>query len=138
MMGQPSDLVHPAEGGHHEAFQGIEMVRFGRCICSHVRRDHLAIADASLPDPRARARRVQSTPAKIAMTSNADADGRVAGVIDQIEQHADELSDRADEARKIVAAWGVRARRFARNNPGTVLIGAVALGFVLARAARDA
>ena len=60
------------------------------------------------------------------------------GVVDQIEQRAEEFSAHAADAQKVLAAWGSRARRFTRNNPGTVLIGAVALGFLLARAARRA
>jgi hypothetical protein len=63
---------------------------------------------------------------------------RVSGVLHQLEERAGDLSAHAGEAQKIFAAWGTRARRFTRNNPGTVLIGAVALGFVLARAARHA
>jgi hypothetical protein len=59
-------------------------------------------------------------------------------VLHRIEQRADELSARAGEAQKVLAGWGDRARRFTRENPGTVLIGAVALGFLLARAARRA
>ena len=60
-------------------------------------------------------------------TAKSDVRSRVTGAIHQLEQRADDLSDRAN-----------RARRFTRKNPGTVLIGAVALGFVLARAARHA
>jgi hypothetical protein len=59
-------------------------------------------------------------------------------VIDQIEQRAEEFSAHAADAQRVLATWGSRARRFTRNNPGTVLIGAVALGFLLARAARRA
>lgn len=70
------------------------------------------------------------------MTSKTDAAGRASGVIHQIAQHAGDVSAKVADAQKSVAAWGARARRFTRNNPGTVLVGAVALGFVLARAAR--
>jgi hypothetical protein len=59
-----------------------------------------------------------------------------ADVFARIEQRADDLSARAGDAQKLLAAWGSRARRFTRDNPGTVLIGAVALGFLLARAVR--
>jgi hypothetical protein len=34
--------------------------------------------------------------------------------------------------------WGADARRFARNNPAVVLVGAFALGVLLARVARHA
>jgi hypothetical protein len=61
-----------------------------------------------------------------------------AGVIHQIERRAEDLSARAGDARALLGSWAARARRFTRNNPGTVLVGAVALGFVLARAARHA
>ncbi len=71
-------------------------------------------------------------------TSKPDAGGRVAGVIHQIEQHADALSEHAADAQKRLEGWEVRARRFVRDNPGTVLVGAVALGFILAKAARHA
>ena len=71
-------------------------------------------------------------------SSRTDPGGRVAGVIHQLEQRADDLSDRAGDAQKLLGVWATRARRFTRQNPGTVLIGAVALGFVLARAARHA
>jgi hypothetical protein len=63
---------------------------------------------------------------------------RVAGIVGQIEQRADKLPAQMREARETLAAWGVRARRFTRKNPGTVLIGAFALGVVLARAAHHA
>jgi hypothetical protein len=62
----------------------------------------------------------------------------VAGVIHQIERGAEDLSARAGDARALLDSWAARARRFTRDNPGTVLVGAVALGFVLARAARHA
>jgi hypothetical protein len=65
-------------------------------------------------------------------------DGRVAGVIHQLERRADDLSARAADAQKLLGGWAAGARRFTRNNPGTVLIGAVAVGFLLARAARHA
>jgi hypothetical protein len=64
--------------------------------------------------------------------------GGVAGVIHQIEKRTEELSAHASDAQKLFAGWGAAARRITRNNPGTVLIGALALGFVLARAARHA
>jgi len=71
-------------------------------------------------------------------TAKSDVRSRVTGVIHQLEQRADDLSDRAGHAQKLLGLWATRARRFTRKNPGTVLLGAVALGFVLARAARHA
>lgn len=71
-------------------------------------------------------------------TAKSDGGGRAARVVHQIEQRAGDLSDRANDAQKLLGGWVTRARRFTRKNPGTVLIGAVALGFVLARAARHA
>jgi hypothetical protein len=62
----------------------------------------------------------------------------VAGVMHQIERGAEDLSARAGAAQERLGSWAASARRFTRNNPGTVLVGAVALGFVLARAARHA
>ena len=61
-----------------------------------------------------------------------------ADVLHRIEQRADELSAHAEDAQKRLADWGSRARRFTRKHPGAVLVGAVALGFLLARAARHA
>lgn len=72
------------------------------------------------------------------MTAKSDVRGRVTGVIHQLERRADDLSDRAGEAQKLLGVWATRARRFTRANPGTVLVGAVALGILLARAARHA
>jgi hypothetical protein len=43
-----------------------------------------------------------------------------------------------DEARERLAAWAVRARRFARQNPAAVLVGAFAIGVLLGKAARHA
>ena len=62
----------------------------------------------------------------------------VTGVLHQLERGADDLSARAGAAQKRLGGWAAGARRFTRNNPGTVLVGAVALGFLLARAARHA
>ena len=72
------------------------------------------------------------------MTSKPVFESRVTGVIHQIEQRADDLSAHAEEAQRLLGSWATRARGFTRRNPGAVLIGAVALGFVLARAARHA
>jgi hypothetical protein len=72
------------------------------------------------------------------MTSKPVVESRVTGVIHQLEQRADDLSAHAVDARRLLGTWATRARHFTRKNPGTVLIGAVALGFVLARAARHA
>lgn len=70
------------------------------------------------------------------MISKPDVAGRATGVIHQLEQRADEWAGHAGDAQRLLGAWAARAKRFTRNNPGTVLIGAVALGVVLARAAR--
>jgi len=64
--------------------------------------------------------------------------GRVTGPGRPIEKPTEDPSAHARDAQEIFAAWGTAARRITRNNPGTVLIGAVALGFVLAKAARHA
>ncbi len=42
------------------------------------------------------------------------------------------------EAQAAVAGWRLRARRFIRDNPGKTLIGAIAIGFLVAKAARHA
>ncbi len=72
------------------------------------------------------------------MTLKSELAGHVAGLVDQIEQRAETLPAQARDAQKTVSAWGTRARKFAQRNPGTVLIGAFAIGFVLAKAARHA
>ena len=43
-----------------------------------------------------------------------------------------------DDVREKLAGWGVRARRFARQNPAAVLVGAFAVGVLLGKAARHA
>ena len=63
---------------------------------------------------------------------------QVASIVGEIERRAEELPERVTDARKTLEGWGGGARRFARKNPGTVLIGAFALGFVLAKVARYA
>jgi hypothetical protein len=35
MIGQPGDLVDPAEGGHHETLQGTGTARGGVCLRCH-------------------------------------------------------------------------------------------------------
>jgi hypothetical protein len=42
------------------------------------------------------------------------------------------------EAQAVLGGWGARARQFIRDNPGKALIGAVAVGFLVAKAARHA
>jgi hypothetical protein len=72
------------------------------------------MADPGVPGPQDGARQGEPPLAAIAMTSKPVVESRAAGT------------------------WATRARSFTRHNPGAVLIGAVALGFVLARAARHA
>jgi hypothetical protein len=72
------------------------------------------------------------------MTSKSPVADRVSRVIHRLEERAGDLPERVVDAQDALARWGTRARRFARDNPGTVLVGAVAIGFLLARAARHA
>jgi len=62
----------------------------------------------------------------------------VASIATRIGEQADEYLPDREEAQKIVTGWSNRARQFARRNPGTTLLGAFALGFLLAKAARYA
>lgn len=62
----------------------------------------------------------------------------VASMASRIGERADELLPDREEAQKIVTGWGNRARQFARQNPGTTIVGAFAIGFLIAKAARYA
>lgn len=57
----------------------------------------------------------------------------------QMQDRARELSDRVlpqiDEARRNIADFNTRAVTFIRANPGTCLVGAVAVGFLIGRLA---
>ena len=72
------------------------------------------------------------------MISKSDVAGHVTDLVGQIQQRAEDLPGQVRDAQETLAGWGARARRFARKNPGTVLVGAFAIGFILARAARHA
>jgi hypothetical protein len=63
---------------------------------------------------------------------------QVANIVDQIERRADELPEQVTDAKKALAGWGGEIQRFTRKNPGAVLVGAFALGFILAKVARHA
>lgn len=63
---------------------------------------------------------------------------QVASIASEIEQRAEDLPERVKDAQKTVQDLGNRARKFAQKNPGTVLVGAFAIGFLLAKAARHA
>jgi hypothetical protein len=62
----------------------------------------------------------------------------VSSIASRIGERADELLPDRDEAQKIVTGWTNRGRQFARQNPGTTIVGAFAVGFLLAKAARHA
>jgi len=57
----------------------------------------------------------------------------------QMQDRARELADRVvpqlDEARRNLADFNTRAVTFIKANPGTCLVGAVALGFLIGRLA---
>lgn len=63
---------------------------------------------------------------------------QLASVVGEIERRGNELPAHLNDAKKAFADWGDRARRFVRRNPGVVIIGAFAIGFALAKAARHA
>ena len=73
------------------------------------------------------------------VTSIADKIGGTIGdKIERLADRAEALPDQVREARATISGWNNRARRLVQDRPGTVLIGAVVLGFVLARVARHA
>ena len=72
------------------------------------------------------------------MTLKSQVADRVAGVVSGIEQRADKLPAYVNSAKKAVADWNDGAGRLARENPGTVIIGAFAIGLALATLARHA
>ena len=75
---------------------------------------------------------------KSAMTLQSRVADRLSGVVNGIEQRAEKLPAYVDTARKAVADRADGARRLARENPGTVIIGAFAIGLALATLARHA
>jgi hypothetical protein len=62
----------------------------------------------------------------------------VSNMTDKLAEQRGELTERAEDMRRKLAGWGDRTRGFIRTNPGLALVGAFAVGFVLARAARHA
>jgi hypothetical protein len=61
---------------------------------------------------------------------------QVASVVNELEQQAEALPAHIDDAKIALADWRHRARRFVRENPGTAVIGAFAIGVIVAKAAR--
>ena len=72
------------------------------------------------------------------MTLRSEVADGVGGVVTELEQRAEELQDHVHEAKTAVAGWGEHARRVVRKNPGMAVMGAFAVGFVLAKLARHA
>jgi hypothetical protein len=62
----------------------------------------------------------------------------VANIAERIQETTDVFADQVKGARTAVRGWSKSARQLVQERPGTVLIGAVALGFVLAKVARHA
>lgn len=62
----------------------------------------------------------------------------VTNIADKISGTVDDVTDRVNDAKALARSWSKRARALAQERPGAVLIGAVALGFVLAKVARHA
>jgi hypothetical protein len=72
------------------------------------------------------------------MTLRSEVVDGVGGVVSELEQRAEELQDHVHEAKTALAGWGEHARRFVRKNPGVAVVGALAIGFGLAKLARHA
>jgi ElaB/YqjD/DUF883 family membrane-anchored ribosome-binding protein len=62
---------------------------------------------------------------------------QVADAVKAIERRVEELPDQIDDAKDAMADLADRARRFVRKNPGTVILGAFAIGFAVARLTRE-
>jgi hypothetical protein len=62
----------------------------------------------------------------------------VGNIVTEIERQAGHLPDRMNDARDTFSNWRKHTRRFARNNPGTLVLGAFAIGYALAKVARHA
>jgi hypothetical protein len=72
------------------------------------------------------------------MTTKPEVASSVAELIDHLQERGAALPAQVREAREAIGGWGAEARRFTRNNPAAVLIGAFVVGVLLARAARHA
>jgi hypothetical protein len=73
-----------------------------------------------------------------AMTLKSQLADHVAGVVSQIEQRAEELPAQVDDVKETLADWGHRGRSFVKKNPGVSIVGAFAVGYLLAKLARHA
>lgn len=62
----------------------------------------------------------------------------VGSIAEKLEQTVGEVTDQVKDAREVARGWSKRARRLVQERPGAVLVGALALGFVLAKVARHA
>jgi ElaB/YqjD/DUF883 family membrane-anchored ribosome-binding protein len=73
-----------------------------------------------------------------AMTLKSRVADRVSDVVSELEEGAEDLQEHVHEAKTALAGWGSHARRLVGNNPGMAVVGAFAIGFVLAKLARHA
>jgi hypothetical protein len=62
----------------------------------------------------------------------------VTSIAEKLGQTVEDVTGQVNDARAAARGWTKQARRLVQERPGTVLIGAVALGFVLAKVARHA
>lgn len=62
---------------------------------------------------------------------------QVVDAVKAIERRVEELPDQIDDAKDAMADLADRGRRFVRKNPGMVILGAFAIGFVVARLTRE-
>ena len=61
-----------------------------------------------------------------------NAKSSIASIANEIEK----MPDRVEDARKAVEGWGSNALRMVKRYPGRSVLGAFAIGFVLAKLAR--
>ena len=73
-----------------------------------------------------------------AMSRRSHGHGRMAGVVRAIEERAEKLPERVDDAKRRLGHWSARTHRRVGKNPIKVVVAAFAIGFVLARLARHA
>lgn len=64
--------------------------------------------------------------------------GQVAGYVRTIQRRAEKLPGRVDDAKRMLAHWRARARRRVGDNPIKTIVGAFAIGLVLAKLVRHA
>jgi hypothetical protein len=72
------------------------------------------------------------------MTTKADITSIASKIENQVGDLPDQVRGQVEDVRRVARKWSTRARRTLREHPGKVMLGAFAVGFLLARAARHA